>query len=236
MDAVLAVEGVTDRVKRNTAKALTIATTLAVAGSVAAAGTLDASSVASPSVEPISYTVNTPFDNAAAVAVYDSRSAFAERASRAAADRHARLVAIKNAKASKAKAARAAKKAAARKAAARKAAAAKRKAVLTTRPVTAGSARALGKKMAAQRGWTGSQWAALDRLWMAESSWRVTAGNGSTGAYGIPQAMPGSKMASAGSNWQTSAATQIEWGLDYIDSRWGSPMGAYSHFLSNHWY
>ena len=89
--------------------------------------------------------------------------------------------------------------------------------------------------MAAQRGWTGSQWAALDQLWTAESGWSTTAGNGS-GAYGIPQALPGCKMSAAGSQLAHEPGTQIEWGLDYIDSRWGSPVNAWSHFLASHWY
>lgn len=90
----------------------------------------------------------------------------------------------------------------------------------------------LGRYLAAKRGWTGSQWAALYRLWANESGWRVTAANPS-GAYGIPQALPGSKM---GSGWQTSAGVQIRWGLSYIKARYGTPVAALAHQSSSGWY
>jgi hypothetical protein len=77
-------------------------------------------------------------------------------------------------------------------------------------------------------GWSSGQFSCLDSLWSRESGWNVTASN-PDGAYGIPQAMPGSKMASAGADWQTSAATQIRWGLGYIRGLYGSPCGAWSH-------
>lgn len=222
-----------DRVKRTAAKALTVATTLAVAGAVAGAGTLGAATDAtSPAALPVAYPV-TPVvaDDAAALAARtQERSTFAERASRDAAIRQAARA--KALKAAKAKAARAKALAAKREAAAAKK---RSRATMYSAPVASGSARAIGKRMAAQRGWTGNQWAALDRLWAAESGWQVTAGNAS-GAYGIPQALPGSKMSSAGPNWQTSASTQISWGLSYIASRWGSPMNAWNQFQSSHWY
>jgi hypothetical protein len=84
-------------------------------------------------------------------------------------------------------------------------------------------------------GWSSSQFACLDPLWARESGWSVTAENPS-GAYGIPQALPGSKMASAGSDWQTSAATQIEWGLGYIKGIYGSPCAAWDHEQATGWY
>jgi hypothetical protein len=76
----------------------------------------------------------------------------------------------------------------------------------------------------------------VNRLWERESSWRVYASNPYSGAYGIPQAVPGSKMASAGSNWRTSARTQIRWGLRYIRSRYGSPRRAWAHECAYGWY
>jgi hypothetical protein len=85
-------------------------------------------------------------------------------------------------------------------------------------------------------GWSSSQMSCLQPLWAGESGWSVTASNPSTGAYGIPQAMPGSKMASAGPDWQTNAATQIRWGLGYIKSTYGSPCAAWSHEQSAGWY
>ena len=85
-------------------------------------------------------------------------------------------------------------------------------------------------------GWSASQFSCLEPLWAGESGWSVTASNPSTGAYGIPQAMPASKMASAGPTWQTSAATQIRWGLGYIKSTYGSPCAAWSHEEASGWY
>lgn len=95
---------------------------------------------------------------------------------------------------------------------------------------------ALGQKMAAAKGWTGAQWTALNNIAMAESGWQTNATNPSSGAYGIPQALPGSKMASAGSDWKTNAGTQIKWMLDYIASRYGTPVRAWQFHLNNGWY
>jgi hypothetical protein len=69
-----------------------------------------------------------------------------------------------------------------------------------------------------------------------ESGWNYTATNASSGAYGLVQALPGSKMASAGSDWRTNPATQIKWGLSYMNSRYDSPCGAWSFWQANHWY
>jgi len=89
--------------------------------------------------------------------------------------------------------------------------------------------------MLASYGWSQAQFSCLDQLWDAESGWNVSAANAS-GAYGIPQALPGSKMASAGPDWESDAATQIRWGLGYIQSVYGSPCGAWDHELSTGWY
>ncbi|MFF7949724.1 aggregation-promoting factor C-terminal-like domain-containing protein [Streptomyces griseorubiginosus] len=69
-----------------------------------------------------------------------------------------------------------------------------------------------------------------------ESSWNYRAVNASSGAYGLFQALPGSKMSSVGADWQTNPATQIKWGLNYMDSRYGSPCEAWSFWQANHWY
>ncbi|MFC4532610.1 lytic transglycosylase domain-containing protein [Sphaerisporangium dianthi] len=98
-----------------------------------------------------------------------------------------------------------------------------------------GSNKALGQQMAAAKGWSG-EWGCLEKLWDRESHWNERAMNRSSGAYGIPQALPGSKMASAGADWQVSAATQIEWGLGYIAARYKSPCGAWAHSQSVGWY
>lgn len=87
---------------------------------------------------------------------------------------------------------------------------------------------ALAKKMAAARRWTGAEWDALYWLWNQESGFNEHAGN-SAGAWGIPQALPGSKMASAGPDWHDNPATQIKWGLDYIAGRYRDPISAVQH-------
>jgi hypothetical protein len=87
-------------------------------------------------------------------------------------------------------------------------------------------------------GWGPSQMAALEPLWNGESGWRWNALNRSSGAYGIPQSLPASKMASAGKDWHENAFTQILWGLRYIKDRYGSPSAAYGAWQSRspHWY
>jgi uncharacterized protein YabE (DUF348 family) len=109
----------------------------------------------------------------------------------------------------------------------------------TPPPVAAvepGTARAIGLELTLARGWDETQFACLDALWSAESGWRVDASNGSSGAYGIPQALPGSKMASVGADWQSNPSTQITWGLGYIAGRYGTPCDAWAFFQARHWY
>ena len=102
-------------------------------------------------------------------------------------------------------------------------------------PVPTGSAQSIARALVSAHGWDGSQFSCLVKLWNRESGWRTNASNPS-GAYGIPQALPGSKMSSAGPNWQSNAATQIKWGLGYISARYGSPCGAWGHSQSTGWY
>jgi len=80
------------------------------------------------------------------------------------------------------------------------------------------------------------QFGCLDSLWTRESNWDVYADNPTSSAYGIPQSLPGSKMASAGSDWATNPVTQITWGLGYIRDRYGSPCSAWGHSESVGWY
>lgn len=98
----------------------------------------------------------------------------------------------------------------------------------------------IGWQMAKNYGWTGSEWSALRALWQGESNWNHLARNPSSGAYGIPQALPGSKMAAAGPDWRTNPATQISWGLKYIKDRpdYGRPSKALALWRSRspHWY
>jgi hypothetical protein len=88
-------------------------------------------------------------------------------------------------------------------------------------------------------GWAGfdsGQMSCLEPLWNRESGWNERAGNQSSGAYGIPQALPGNKMAKYGADWEANPVTQIKWGLDYIKGRYGTPCGAWSAFQSKGWY
>lgn len=101
---------------------------------------------------------------------------------------------------------------------------------------TAASAQAIAQAMMASYGWGEEQFSCLVNLWNRESNWNYQAMNASSGAYGIPQALPGSKMSSVASDWQTNPRTQITWGLGYISDRYGSPCGAWAHSESTGWY
>jgi hypothetical protein len=149
-----------------------------------------------------------------------------------------------------------ARRAAARQEARRRAAAAKRAAELAaarqaqrqqqqqqqaakaaSAPATpSGSPQQIAAAMLGSFGWSSDQFGCLQSLWNPESGWNPSASNPISGAYGIPQALPGSKMASAGPDWQTNPATQIKWGLGYIQSVYGSPCAAWSHEQSAGWY
>ena len=101
---------------------------------------------------------------------------------------------------------------------------------------TVDGAKATAQQMMSSRyGWGADQFSCLNSLWNKESGWNYQAYNPS-GATGIPQALPGSKMASEGSDWQTNAATQIAWGLGYISSVYGSPCSAWGHSQAMNWY
>jgi hypothetical protein len=96
--------------------------------------------------------------------------------------------------------------------------------------------RTIARALLAEFGFSESQFGCLDSLWERESHWNVYADNPSSSAYGIPQALPGSKMSSAGADWATNPVTQIRWGLGYIEDRYGSPCGAWSHSQGHGWY
>ena len=103
-------------------------------------------------------------------------------------------------------------------------------------PPDPGTAQSIAWNMMSSFGFSPStQFSCLNDIWTRESGWRWNAANAS-GAYGIPQALPGSKMASAGSDWQTNPATQIKWGLGYIQSVYGTPCSAWSFWQANGWY
>ena len=94
----------------------------------------------------------------------------------------------------------------------------------------------IGRKLVGRFGWSKGHYRCLNRLWMRESGWRSRAHNGRSGAHGIPQAMPGSKMRSVGADWRTNPKTQIRWGLRYIRYRYGTPCGAWGHSRATGWY
>lgn len=122
-------------------------------------------------------------------------------------------------------------------AAAAAAAAAKAAAEALAQANTPDGARATARAMAAsQYGWGDGQFSCLAKLWQKESGWNYQAYNKSGGATGIPQSLPGNKMAAAGADWQTNASTQIAWGLAYINGSYGSPCAAWSHSQAVNWY
>ncbi len=96
--------------------------------------------------------------------------------------------------------------------------------------------RATGCALMIDAGFGIAQFSCLNKLWNKESGWNHRAQNPSSGAYGIPQSLPGSKMGSVASDWQSNPATQIKWGLGYIEGRYGSPCEAWSHSQSVGWY
>jgi hypothetical protein len=161
-----------------------------------------------------------------------------EDAARVAADRSATnaqrsVAAARSAEREKIKAAALAK---ARKAAAEKAArAAERKRIIANAQK---DPKAAARMLMPEYGFSESQWPCLDRLWIGESGWNYKAENSSSGAYGIPQSLPGRKMATVASDWRTNPVTQIKWGLDYIKRSYGSPCNALDFWNSRspHWY
>ena len=148
--------------------------------------------------------------------------------------RAAATVRVRQAAAAQAAARAAAAQAAAAKAAAQRAHAARARAAAVSAP--AGSPQLVAERMLGQFGWPAGQFSCLQPLWGHESGWSMTARNPSSGAYGIAQALPAAQMASAGPDWQTSAATQVKWGLTYIKDRYGSPCGAWAHEQASSWY
>lgn len=96
--------------------------------------------------------------------------------------------------------------------------------------------RELGRYMTQEFGWSEEQFGCLDNIWSQESNWTTTAENPSSGAYGIPQSLPGSKMATVAPDWRTNPATQIEWGLGYIDDVYGTPCSAWDFKQGTGWY
>jgi hypothetical protein len=110
------------------------------------------------------------------------------------------------------------------------------KAVTKTEDLSNADPRDLARALMPQFGMSSSEFGCLDNIWSQESGWNVHAANPTSSAYGIPQALPGSKMSSAGSNWQDNPETQIRWGLGYIKGRYGSACAAWSYKQGAGWY
>ena len=98
--------------------------------------------------------------------------------------------------------------------------------------------RTVAQQLMPNFGFGTDQWSCLDSVWLNESSWSWSADNPTSDAYGIPQSLPGSKMASAGADWLVNPSTQITWGLGYIKGRYGTPCQAWAAWQarSPHWY
>ncbi|MFB7450845.1 transglycosylase SLT domain-containing protein [Streptomyces sp. NPDC056194] len=101
---------------------------------------------------------------------------------------------------------------------------------------TTGSASAASEQEIARQIVPPAQFASFSKIVEHESGWNHTATNSSSGAYGLVQALPASKMSSAGSDWKTNPATQIKWGLNYMNERYGSPNAAWAFWQANGWY
>jgi len=108
--------------------------------------------------------------------------------------------------------------------------------VTHTEDLGGGDPRQIAQAMLPEFGFSSDQFSCLDSLWTKESGWNVYADNPTSSAYGIPQSLPGEKMASAGADWATNPATQIRWGLGYIRDSYGSPCSAWAHSQSYNWY
>jgi transglycosylase-like protein with SLT domain len=165
----------------------------------------------------------------------DAQAIAADVSAKKGAEESARKAAAEAAVAKKAEAEKAAKeakeRAEAKKAASRDEARADASSFAVQSSYTVAQIQAMARQMVA-----GSQWQCFSNIVNHESSWNYRAVNASSGAYGLFQALPGSKMSSVGADWQTNPATQIKWGLNYMNSRYGSPCQAWSFWQANHWY
>ncbi|ALC27791.1 MULTISPECIES: aggregation-promoting factor C-terminal-like domain-containing protein [Streptomyces] len=170
----------------------------------------------------------------------DAQASAADAAAKKSAEESARLQAAKDAKSKKAAAeakAEADRKAAEQKKKKDEAERASRSAVRDASSFTAqGSYTVAQVKAMARQMVPADQFQCFSNIVNHESTWNYRAVNPSSGAYGLMQALPGHKMSSAGADWQTNPATQIKWGLSYMDSRYGSPCGAWSFWQANNWY
>ena len=206
-----------------------------VAAAVLSTGALAASvSGGTASADTLTFAVDGVTSNTSTEQVKTEQAdAVRVAADRSATNAQRSVAAARSAQREKVKAAALAK---ARKAAAEKAAAAaaRKRVIDNARKDPKAAARALMPEY----GFSQTQWGCLERLWIGESGWNYKAENASSGAYGIPQSLPGRKMASVAGDWRTNPVTQIKWGLNYIKLSYGSPCNALSQWnaRSPHWY
>ena len=208
---------------RTSLRGLAVATATVVATGFTALGVSAFAEGPPGSVSPAAALVAPPHQNTAEAALELTREKHGSRAA-------AVQLAAKRAAAAKAATVAAARKRAAEERARAAKARASRSAERT------GDPRSIARAMLSDHGWSSGQFSCLESLWQKESGWNVHADNPSSSAYGIPQALPGRKMASAGSDWESNPATQIKWGLGYIADSYGSPCSAWAHSESNGWY
>ncbi|MBO8187570.1 transglycosylase SLT domain-containing protein [Streptomyces spirodelae] len=203
-----------------------------------ASGDAEATAAEATLLEDIPAGSQTQAQTAALTQQADAASSAADAEARKSAEEAARKQAAEDAAAKKAKA----EKEAAAKAAAEKAekrdklkTAASRSSERTDFAQKSSYSTAEVQSMAKQIVGAG-QYQCFSNIVSRESGWNYKATNASSGAYGLVQALPGSKMASAGADWRTNPATQIKWGLNYMNDRYGSPCGAWDFWQANHWY
>ncbi|QNP65057.1 transglycosylase SLT domain-containing protein [Streptomyces genisteinicus] len=161
----------------------------------------------------------------------DAQAAAADATAKKSAEESARLAAAKTAEAKKAAAVEKAEREREEKERANRDAVRSASSFAAQASYTVAEVKAMARQMV-----PADQFQCFSNIVNHESTWNYRAQNPSSGAYGLVQALPGSKMASAGADWQTNPATQIKWGLNYMDSRYGSPCGAWSFWQANHWY
>jgi hypothetical protein len=203
----------------------------AVVGSVAvAAAVTDDTASAAPLSLAVDLTTTSASTEQSRTAVEDAARVTSDRT---ASNAQAAVLAAKSAAEEKARAEALAKKRAQEQA--RAAREAQRKRVLDN---AQSDPKAAAQLLMPEYGFGSEQWPCLDQLWIGESDWRWWAENPSSGAYGIPQSLPASKMATVSDDWRTNPVTQIKWGLDYIKRSYGTPCNALSQWQarSPHWY
>jgi hypothetical protein len=226
-----------NRVSRISVRGFAVASATAVTTVGAVVGVAAGSEPATAAAQPAADATTVLADIPAGQQVQQASLTQQVQAQSDAADATARKTAEEDARKAAAKTAAVRKQAADEAAAAKaKAAAAKKAASALAATVKSSYTTAEVQALAQSIIGDSSQYQCFSNIVTRESGWNYTATNASSGAYGLVQALPGSKMASAGADWRTNPATQIKWGLNYMNSRYNSPCGAWSFWQANHWY